>query len=56
MVHFTGTPADLRSDALPRIDGGSSTVMIGATADRPGVVIDDRFEAIDVVFPVLHGP
>ena len=56
MVHFTGTPADLRSDDLPRIDGGSSTVMIGATADRPGAVIDDRVEAIDVVFPVLHGP
>ena len=56
MVHFTGTPADLRSEDLPRIDGGSSTVMIGATAHRPGAVIDDRFEAIDVVFPILHGP
>ena len=56
MVRFTGIPADLRSDDLPRIDGGSSTVMIGATADRVGAVIDDRFEAIDVVFPILHGP
>jgi len=56
MVHFTGRPEDLRSDDLPRIEGGSSTVMIGATADRPGAVIDGRVEAIDVVFPVLHGP
>ncbi|HBF27571.1 MAG TPA: D-alanine--D-alanine ligase A, partial [Actinobacteria bacterium] len=46
MVHFTGRPADLRSDDLPRIEGGSSTVTIGATADRPGAVIDGRVKAI----------
>jgi D-alanine-D-alanine ligase len=56
MVRYPGTPADLRAVDLPVIDDGPESVVIPCDPDRPGVVIDGEFHAIDVVFPVLHGP
>lgn len=56
MVRYPGTPADLRAEELPVIESGPESVVIPCDPGRPGVMIDGEFHAIDVVFPVLHGP
>lgn len=56
MVLFEGSPADLRATAMPVIAAGGSTVVIPADPSRRGFLVDDEFEPVDVVFPVLHGP
>ena len=52
----------IENGRLPQIDPGGERVTISLDPERPGVWFDPSadggqvFEAVDVVFPVLHGP
>lgn len=56
MYRYDGTPEGLRAVSLPVLEPTGAEVVTACNPSAGGFTIDGRFEAVDVVFPVLHGP
>lgn len=56
MVLFEGSPGDLTSESLPTVQSGKGPVVFPGDVTDRAVVIDGERIAVDVAFPILHGP